>query len=243
MRTLLLIVTLICLHDIVSSFYNSVKVGGGNILKSSNNNNNNNNNNCCDDKVNCETAPLLRGLIKIELHGEPSLTELTDENIVKIVNLEATDTECNYIAWKCLGYRYNNEKKIFEGSENVFPKWLTKYPNPPDIIGIKRDYRPEIDKEVRNASMDLMRSIPRDYKGGVRQLESIGWKGYKLAELTPNKTRRAQLCNWLIYYREKLFGKTLEQLKEEREKEKEKNIADEVANLPSEKMYQKLRLD
>ena len=25
--------------------------------------------------------------------------------------------------------------------------------------------------------------------------------GYKLNELTPNKTRRAQLVNWLIYYR------------------------------------------
>ena len=235
---LILLVTFLLLTRQVLGLRPTLKVGKKNILKSSTNNND-----CCDDKVNCDSAPLIRGLIKIQLHSEPSTDELADENIVKIVNLEATDTECNYIAWKCLGYRYNIEKKIFEGSDKVFPKWLAKYPNPPDVIGIKRDYRPEIDKDVRNASMDLMRSIPRDYKGGVKQLQSVGWKGYKLAELTPNKTRRAQLCNWLIYYREKLFGKTLEQLKEEREKEKEKIIAEEEANLPSEKMYQKLRLD
>ena len=238
MRSIILLLALICCCEIALSFHNSLKIVRGRILKSSTDKEN-----CCDDKVNCESAPPLRGLINIHLNGEPSLDELADENIVKIVNLEATDTECNYIAWKCLGYRYNDDKGIFEGSDKVFPKWLAKYPNPPDVIGIKRDYRPEIDKDVRNASMDLMRSIPRDYKGGVRQLQSVGWKGYKLAELTPNKTRRAQLCNWLIYYREKLFGKTLEQLKEEREKEKEKIVADEEANLPSEKMYQKLRLD
>jgi hypothetical protein len=47
--------------------------------------------------------------------------------------------------------------------------------------------------------------------------------------------------NWLIYYREKLFGKTLEQLKEEREREK--IVPEEIAALPSEKQFQKLRLD
>lgn len=40
--------------------------------------------------------------------------------------------------------------------------------------------------------MNLMRSIPRDYKGGVRSLEEEGFKGFNIRELTPNKTRRAQ---------------------------------------------------
>ena len=38
----------------------------------------------------------------------------------------------------------------------------------------------------------------------------------KLADLTPNKTRRAQCANWLLYYREQLFGYTLEELTERR---------------------------
>lgn len=43
----------------------------------------------------------------------------------------------------------------------------------------------------------------------------------KYAELTPNKTRRAQCANWLLYYREELFGYTLEELKERRRLKKE----------------------
>ena len=41
--------------------------------------------------------------------------------------------------------------------------------------------------------MNLMRSVPRDFKGGVRELVNFGWTMYKLNELTPNKTRRAQV--------------------------------------------------
>ncbi len=41
--------------------------------------------------------------------------------------------------------------------------------------------------------MNLMRSVPRDFKGGVRELVNFGWAMYKLNELTPNKTRRAQV--------------------------------------------------
>ena len=124
------------------------------------------------------------------------------------------------------------------------------------LLGVSRKYDViEIDKPVRDASMNLMRSIPRDFKGGVRNLEPLGlFKGYKLNELTPNKTRRAQLVNWLIYYRERLFGKTIEQLREEAAASAlAKQLAtvsqethleqSEIDNLPSEKMYQKTRLD
>eukprot|EP01035_Chromulina_nebulosa_P018345 gene18345-24037_t len=89
--------------------------------------------------------------------------------------------------------------------------------------------------------MDLMRSIPRDFKGGIRNLINVGFKGFLLKELTPNKTRRAQLVNWLIYYREKLYGKSLQQL--QAEKDIEKAVSNDIANLPSEQLYQKLRLD
>ena len=69
-----------------------------------------------------------------------------------------------------------------------------KYPQPVDLIGVTRIYEPAVDKPVRTASMSLMRGIPRDFKGGLRNLEkTVGFKGFKLSELTPNITRRGQV--------------------------------------------------
>lgn len=177
----------------------------------------------------------------LNIRGPLTAEELSNSNLVKIVNLECSDLECDYLAWKCLGYKYDESTEQFMLSDDVFPKWAAKYPAAPDLIGLKRDYSPDVDKPVRDASMNLMRSIPRDYKGGVRALEAEGFRGYKLKELTPNKTRRAQMVNWIIYYREKLWGKTLEQLKEERLLEEKKSA--DIANLPSERQYEKERLD
>jgi hypothetical protein len=181
----------------------------------------------------------------LKLEGPPLKEELTDENLVKIVKLETSDEECNYICWKCLGYRYDTDSKTFKLSEEVFPKWAKKYPEPCDVIGITREYGDDTDRPVRNANMDLMRSVPRDFKGGVRQLTKVGFKLFKIKELTPNKTRRAQLVNWLIYYRESLFGKSLDQLIAEREAKQatEAANASEDEASPSEKMFQKKRLD
>ena len=133
-------------------------------------------------------------------------------------------------------------------SPKVFPKFAANYPTPPDLIGVTRNYAdPAVDKPVRDASMNLMRSVPKDFKGGVRSLESEGFRGYKLNELTPNKTRRAQLVNWLLFYRERLYGKTIEQLQAEAAERKNRaEIEAQVAvvdNSPSEMMYQRTRLD
>ena len=133
-------------------------------------------------------------------------------------------------------------------SPKVFPKFAANYPTPPDLIGVTRNYAdPAVDKPVRDASMNLMRSVPKDFKGGVRNLESEGFRGYKLNELTPNKTRRAQLVNWLLFYRERLYGKTIEQLQAEAaERKKRAEIEAQAAvvdNSPSEMMYQRTRLD
>ena len=34
-------------------------------------------------------------------------------------------------------------------NDKVFPKWKSKYPSPPDVIGITRIYDPKVDKPVR----------------------------------------------------------------------------------------------
>ena len=72
------------------------------------------------------------------------------------------------------------------------------------------------------ANQDLVRSVPVDNKQSLKEhLKTLGFKGYQYSELTPNKTRRAQCANWLIYYREELFGYTVEDLRERRRKKRE----------------------
>ena len=141
--------------------------------------------------------------------------DLSDENIVKIVRMECSDADANVLVWRCLGYIYDEEIQSWDATA-VFPKWCViasqvyhkiqslcfllylyrkeKYPQPVDLIGVTRIYDPAVDKPVRTASMSLMRGIPRDFKGGLRNLEkTVGFKGFKLSELTPNITRRGQV--------------------------------------------------
>ena len=76
-----------------------------------------------------------------------------------------------------------------------------------------RVYSKDVDEPVLRANQALVASIPMKYKGGIKEhLRKVGWTGFKLEGLTPNKTRRAQCTNWLLYYREALFGMSLEDL-------------------------------
>lgn len=148
--------------------------------------------------------------------GGPTDEELTNENIYKILKIECNDLEVNTLMWKCLGYRFNEEKEEWEATE-VFPKWKGNYPTPPDMLGMARIYSREVDKVSLKANQSVVRSIPRDHKQSLKTiLRPLGFTGYKIAELTPNKTRRAQCANWLLYYRENLYGYTIEELKEQR---------------------------
>lgn len=54
---------------------------------------------------------------------------------------------------------------------------------------------------------------------------------FQYAELTPNKTRRAQCANWLLYYREELFGYSIDELKERRRKKHEGEDRDRLRKL------------
>jgi hypothetical protein len=83
-------------------------------------------------------------------------------------------------------------------------------------------YSPEVDKLSLKANQALVKSIPVDNKQSLKvHLKPLGFSGYQYAELTPNKTRRAQCANWLIFYREELHGYTVEELRERRRLKKE----------------------
>ncbi|EKX37720.1 hypothetical protein GUITHDRAFT_154910 [Guillardia theta CCMP2712] len=153
--------------------------------------------------------------------------ELSNERLLTIIRSETTDQFVNELVWKCLGYERKEDGSYI--NDNVFPKWREKYPSPPDLIGVTRNYTYEIDRPCQKANQQLVASIPMKYKQGVKEhLRPLGFTGFKLEELTPNKTRRAQCVNWLLFYREALRGKTVDQLRAERAAETGNDVAPKV---------------
>ncbi len=154
----------------------------------------------------------------LDLATAPLADALADEQLLRIVTSQTTDAETNELAWRCLGYvRSEQAQSGWDGSA-VFPKWRKKYPQPPDLIGVTRTYSREVDEPVLRAVQALQQSVAREHKGALRPtLKPLGWSGFKLAGLTPNMTRRAQVATWLLYYRRELMGYSLEELIARRE--------------------------
>lgn len=113
------------------------------------------------------------------------LPELTTATIWGIINDEISDDVANHLVWDCLGYRFEPNPGQWDASL-VAPEWQQEYPQPPNFI----DSRP--------ATVKLTRSIPAEHKQLLK--EQLGFKGYKVDELVPRKTRRATIANWLLSY-------------------------------------------
>ncbi|KAG5177051.1 hypothetical protein JKP88DRAFT_189458 [Tribonema minus] len=149
--------------------------------------------------------------------GPPTTEELTSENLIKIICERSSDEETNWLAWKCLGYRCSAATGEWTADE-VFPGWKSKYPQPPDLIGVTRVYSKEVDGPTMKANQALVRAIPLEHKQSLKtHMTPLGFTGFKLDELTPNRTRRAQVLNFILYYREELFGVSLEELQRRKE--------------------------
>eukprot|EP00752_Nemacystus_decipiens_P006874 g6175.t1 len=171
----------------------------------------------------------LDGDFVISREGEPTAEELANENLIKVVAEKSTDDELNWLLWKCLGYRYNPETDTWK-PVSVFPRWQERYPEPVDFVGVTRIYDPRIDKPVKTALQTLVRSVRPEFKQLlVDELKPLGFTGLKLDELTPNRTRRAQLVNFLLYYREHLWGVPLEEVERRRVERQEQAARDEAA--------------
>ena len=136
-----------------------------------------------------------------------------------------SDEDVNSLVWKYLGYRKGEDDKW--DVSRVFPKWAAKYPEPPDLVGVTRTYSKDVDEPVLRAVQALQKSVPTEHKDNLRAfLAPLGWKGYKMEApahaktttgLTPNMTRRAQVAQWLYYYREALHGVSVEELRRRRD--------------------------
>ena len=90
------------------------------------------------------------------------------------------------LVWERLFYTKKLSLNYWKSSELTPYYWSKKFVEAPQIIS------------ERPASIHLTRSIPKDHKQGLKAF--LNFKGYKINELYPRRTRRATAVNWLIYW-------------------------------------------
>jgi hypothetical protein len=90
------------------------------------------------------------------------------------------------LVWERLFYKRdkNIDNWFFSALTPIY--WSVKFKEAPQIIS------------ERIASVHLTRSIPTEYKQQLKNF--LKFKGYKINELYPRRTRRATAVNWLIYW-------------------------------------------
>ena len=90
------------------------------------------------------------------------------------------------LVWERLSYIYEPFKNEWIAGPLTISYWSEKFFKAPQIIS------------ERPASVHLTRSIPKEHKQNLKEL--LNFKGYKINELYPRRTRRATAVNWLIYW-------------------------------------------
>ena len=88
------------------------------------------------------------------------------------------------LIWERLFYHKELPMNAWVTSALTPSYWSEKFVEAPQIIS------------DRKASVHLTRSIPKEYKQGLKNF--LKFKGYKINELYPRRTRRATAVNWLI---------------------------------------------
>ena len=87
-------------------------------------------------------------------------------------------------------------ERLFYTREITLNNWVSSTLTP-SYWSEKFEKSPQIISE-RRASVHLTRSIPKEHKQGLKNF--LNFKGYKINELYPRRTRRATAVNWLIYW-------------------------------------------
>ena len=87
-------------------------------------------------------------------------------------------------------------ERLFYINQLSIDGWISS-PSTPSYWSEKFIKAPQIISE-RSASVHLTRSIPKDHKQNLKKI--LNFKGYKINELYPRRTRRATAVNWLIYW-------------------------------------------
>ena len=90
------------------------------------------------------------------------------------------------LVWERLFYAKEANLNNWFSSALTPTYWSEKFVEAPEIIS------------ERIASVHLTLSIPKNHKQGLKIF--LNFKGYKINELYPRRTRRATAVNWLIYW-------------------------------------------
>ena len=103
-----------------------------------------------------------------------------------IINDQVSDLFVCELIWDRLYYVKQTSSNVWISGKDTPSYWSEKFNIAPNFIS------------ERPASIHLTRSIPKNYKQGLKQF--LDFKGYKINELYPRRTRRATAVNWLIYW-------------------------------------------
>ena len=99
---------------------------------------------------------------------------------------KVSDVFVSELVWERIFYTRDKNTNDWISSELTPSYWSEKFVKAPQIIS------------ERIASVHLTRSIPKEYKQGLKKF--LNFRGYKINELYPRRTRRATAVNWLIYW-------------------------------------------
>ena len=109
---------------------------------------------------------------------------LSKKLLFLILDDQVSDVFVCELIWERLFYIKQTSTKDWVSSKYTPSYWSEKYNKAPQIIS------------ERVASIHLTRSIPKEHKQGLKNI--LNFKGYKINELYPRRTRRATAVNWLI---------------------------------------------
>ena len=111
---------------------------------------------------------------------------LSKKILFSILDDQVSDVFVCELIWERLFYIKETSTKDWKFSKYTPSYWSEKYNKAPQIIS------------ERVASIHLTRSIPKEHKQGLKNI--LDFKGYKINELYPRRTRRATAVNWLIFW-------------------------------------------
>ena len=111
---------------------------------------------------------------------------LSKKLLFSILDDQVSDVFVCELIWERLFYIQDTSTKDWKFSKYTPSYWSEKYNKAPQIIS------------ERGASIHLTRSIPKKHKQGLKNI--LDFKGYKINELYPRRTRRATAVNWLIFW-------------------------------------------
>ena len=118
--------------------------------------------------------------------GKQLTWPISRELLFLVLEDKVSDVFVCELVWERLFYTRGKNTNDWIYSELTPAYWSEKFIQAPQIIS------------ERIASVHLTRSIPKEHKQGLKSF--LNFKGYKINELYPRRTRRATAVNWLIFW-------------------------------------------